>query len=169
MADALLRLDGLRKHYGGLAVTDGVTLDVLPGEIHAVIGPNGAGKTTTIKMCLGLTAPDAGRITAFGLDMPRDALAIKARLGVVAQMDTLDPDFNAEENLLVYGRYFGMKDAAIRARIEATVVRRAPQVMVKGMTNRSPFFSLPFMPEPVSTTSPMVSWPMMSPACIEGI
>jgi lipooligosaccharide transport system ATP-binding protein len=69
-------------------------------------------------MCLGLTAPDAGSITFFDkLSMPDQALAIKARLGVVAQMDTLDPDFTAEENLLVYGRYFGMKDADIKARI----------------------------------------------------
>jgi len=63
-------------------------------------------------MCLGLSWPDAGSITAFGLQMPRDALAIKAELGVVSQMDTLDPDFSCAENLLVYGRYFGMKDAA---------------------------------------------------------
>jgi lipooligosaccharide transport system ATP-binding protein len=82
-----------------------------------VIGPNGAGKTTTIRMCLGLTAPDAGSITAFGLPMPRDALAIKAQLGVVSQMDTLDPDFSCAENLLVYGRYFGMSTAEIAPRI----------------------------------------------------
>jgi len=69
-------------------------------------------------MCLGLTAPDAGSITYFeNLSMPDEALAIKARLGVVAQMDTLDPDFTAEENLLVYGRYFGMKDRDINSRI----------------------------------------------------
>ncbi len=90
---------------------------IAPGECLGVIGPNGAGKTTTIRMCLGQTVPDAGRVSAFGLDMPRDALAIKARLGVVSQMDTLDPDFSCAENLLVYGRYFGLKDAAIRARI----------------------------------------------------
>jgi lipooligosaccharide transport system ATP-binding protein len=83
-----------------------------------VIGPNGAGKTTTLRMCLGLTTPDAGRISYFeNLAMPEAAMAIKARLGVVAQMDTLDPDFTAEENLLVYGRYFGMKDRDIKARI----------------------------------------------------
>jgi lipooligosaccharide transport system ATP-binding protein len=69
-------------------------------------------------MCLGLSTPDAGSITYFGnLAMPKEALAIKARLGVVAQMDTLDPDFTAEENLLVYGRYFGMPDRDIKARI----------------------------------------------------
>ena len=66
-----------------------------------MIGPNGAGKTTTIRVCLGLTTPDSGSITAFGLDMPRDPLAIKAQLGAVSQMDTLDPDFSCTENLLV--------------------------------------------------------------------
>jgi lipooligosaccharide transport system ATP-binding protein len=63
--------------------------------------------------------PDGGTIEALGGQMPRDALAIKAQLGVVSQMDTLDPDFSCAENLLVYGRYFGMKDAQIRARIPA--------------------------------------------------
>ena len=78
---------------------------------------NGAGKTTTIRMCLGLTAPDAGSIIAFDMPMPQEALAIKAQMGVVSQNDTLDPDFSCAENLLVYGRYFGMKTADIRARI----------------------------------------------------
>jgi lipooligosaccharide transport system ATP-binding protein len=68
-------------------------------------------------MCLGLTAPDSGRIQAFGMDMPADDLAIKARLGVVSQFDTLDPDFTCAENLLVFGRYFGLPDATIRSRI----------------------------------------------------
>ena len=95
-----------------------LSFHIAPGECLGVIGPNGAGKTTTLRMCLGLTTPDAGRITYFdNLTMPQDVLAIKSRLGVVAQMDTLDPDFTAEENLLVYGRYFGMKDREIKARI----------------------------------------------------
>jgi lipooligosaccharide transport system ATP-binding protein len=98
---------------------DDLSFDIAPGECLGVIGPNGAGKTTTIRMCLGLSVPDGGTIEALGGQMPRDALAIKAQLGVVSQMDTLDPDFNCAENLLVYGRYFGMKDAEIRARIPA--------------------------------------------------
>jgi lipooligosaccharide transport system ATP-binding protein len=113
----LLCAQGLRKSYGGQAVVDDVSFSIAPGECLGVIGPNGAGKTTTIRMCLGLTTPDAGRIQALGLEMPRDAMAIKAQLGVVSQLDTLDPDFSCAENLLVYGRYFGMKDAEIRERI----------------------------------------------------
>ncbi|WP_310567959.1 ATP-binding cassette domain-containing protein [Hydrogenophaga sp.] len=117
MPHSLFSCQHLIKRYGDQAVVNDLSFDIAPGECLGVIGPNGAGKTTTIRMCLGQTAPDGGHVTAFGLAMPRDALAIKARLGVVSQMDTLDPDFSCAENLLVYGRYFGLKDAAIRARI----------------------------------------------------
>jgi lipooligosaccharide transport system ATP-binding protein len=117
MTETLFRCEHLIKRYGDQTVVNDLSFDIAPGECLGVIGPNGAGKTTTIRMCLGQTVPDSGQVGAFGLAMPRDALAIKARLGVVSQMDTLDPDFSCAENLLVYGRYFGLKDAAIRARI----------------------------------------------------
>ncbi|MDH4449010.1 MAG: ATP-binding cassette domain-containing protein [Rhodoferax sp.] len=107
----------LHKRYGDAEVVKDLSFGIAPGECLGVIGPNGAGKTTTIRMCLGHTLPDGGTITAMGLQMPHDAMAIKAQLGVVTQFDSLDPDFTCAENLLVYGRYFGMKDAAIRARI----------------------------------------------------
>ena len=113
----LLECRAISKRYGDATVVNDLSFDIAPGECLGVIGPNGAGKTTSIRMCLGLTAPDAGEIRFGDLSMPHDALAIKAQLGVVAQMDTLDPDFSCAENLLVYGRYFGMKDAQIRARI----------------------------------------------------
>jgi len=120
MADsALLSAQHLFKRYGDATVVDDLSFEIGPGECLGVIGPNGAGKTTTIRMCLGLTTPDSGSIHALGLEMPRDALAIKAQLGVVSQMDTLDPDFSCAENLLVYGRYFGMRDAQIRERTPA--------------------------------------------------
>jgi lipooligosaccharide transport system ATP-binding protein len=117
MPTELFRVRNLYKRYGDADVVKDLSFEIAPGECLGVIGPNGAGKTTTIRMCLGLTAPDGGTIEALGLHMPRDALAIKAQLGVVSQMDTLDPDFSCAENLLVYGRYFGMKDAEIRSRI----------------------------------------------------
>ena len=126
MNEPLLDVRHLRKSYGATTVVDDVSFAIAPGECLGVIGPNGAGKTTTIRMALGLSTPDGGEIHYFTsppgdpdtrLQMPRDALAIKAQLGVVSQFDTLDPDFTCAENLLVYGRYFGMKDAAIRARI----------------------------------------------------
>ena len=120
---ALLRVRGLCKRYGDTTVVDDLSFSIAPGECLGVIGPNGAGKTTTIRMCLGLSAPDAGDIryalddTGSTLRMPQDAMAIKARLGVVSQLDTLDPDFSCAENLLVYGRYFGLRDGQIRQRI----------------------------------------------------
>ncbi len=117
MKDALFECRHLVKRYGDSTVVNDLSFAIGPGECLGVIGPNGAGTTTTIRMCLGLTAPDAGTITAFGQDMPRDALAIKAQLGVVSQMDTLDPDFDCAENLLVYGRYFGLPAATVRERI----------------------------------------------------
>ncbi len=119
MEGALFSVRNLSKTYGGSTVVDELSFEIAPGECLGVIGPNGAGKTTTIRMCLGQSVPDAGSITAFGLSMPHDALAIKAQLGVVSQFDTLDPDFSCAENLLVYGRYFGMKTAQIRERIPA--------------------------------------------------
>ena len=119
----LFSVQGLSKRYGDATVVNNLSFDIAPGECLGVIGPNGAGKTTTIRMCLGLTAPDAGRIAFYpqqgqsALYMPQDALAIKDRLGIVSQFDSLDPDFSCAENLLVFGRYFGMKDTLIRQRI----------------------------------------------------
>ena len=117
MSELLFEAAGLTKRYGESTVVNDVSFEIARGECLGVIGPNGAGKTTTIRMCLGLTVPDHGSIKALGLSMPRDTLAIKAQLGVVSQFDTLDPDFTCAENLLVYGRYFGMKGAQIRERI----------------------------------------------------
>ncbi len=113
----LFHVQDLCKRFGDAEVVKDLSFEIAPGECLGVIGPNGAGKTTTVRMCLGLTSPDSGSIQALGLHMPQDALAIKAQLGVVSQIDTLDPDFTCAENLLVYGRYFGMKDAQIKARI----------------------------------------------------
>jgi lipooligosaccharide transport system ATP-binding protein len=114
----LLSVEHLLKRYGDQIVVHDLSFDIAPGECLGVIGPNGAGKTTTLRMCLGLTHPDGGSVRFFdGLQMPQDALGIKSLLGVVAQMDTLDPDFTAAENLLVFGRYFGLPDRIVRERI----------------------------------------------------
>ncbi len=113
----LFECKNLVKRYGDATVVNDVSFQIAPGECLGVIGPNGAGKTTTLRMCLGLSSPESGSVHAFGLQMPQDALAIKARLGVVSQFDTLDPDFTCAENLMVFGRYFGMKKAEIAQRI----------------------------------------------------
>ncbi len=113
----LFECQHLMKRYGGQDVVNDVSFRIAPGECLGVIGPNGAGKTTTLRMCLGLATPDSGTVQAFGLTMPQDDLAIKARIGVVSQFDTLDPDFTCAENLRVFGRYFGLRQAELQARI----------------------------------------------------
>ncbi|HEX6265647.1 MAG TPA: ATP-binding cassette domain-containing protein [Burkholderiales bacterium] len=110
---------GLRKSYGAAEVVCGVDLAVAPGECFGLLGPNGAGKTTTLKLCLGLVEPDAGDIELLGEPVPRRAREARARVGVVPQFDNLDPDFTVAENLLVFGRYFGMRAAEVQARIPA--------------------------------------------------
>jgi len=112
-----LSIDGLTKHYGDTAVVDGLSLEVLPGRCHGLLGPNGAGKTTTLRLALGLTRPDAGEIRLLGHPVPVEAAIARARVGVVPQSDSLDPDFSVRENLLAYGRYFGLHPREIAGRI----------------------------------------------------
>jgi lipooligosaccharide transport system ATP-binding protein len=108
---------GLKKRYGATEVLAGVDLAVARGECFGLLGPNGAGKTTTLKLCLGLIEPDAGSIRLLDHEVPAQARVARQRVGVVPQLDNLDPDFTVTENLVVYGRYFGLQDADIRARV----------------------------------------------------
>ncbi len=112
-----LSVHGLRKSYGELEVVAGIDLQVQPGECFGLLGPNGAGKTTTLRLCLGLTAPDAGEIELLGEPVPLRAREARERVGVVPQFDNLDPDFTTAENLLVFGRYFGLSARSVQARI----------------------------------------------------
>lgn len=113
----LLEVRELRKSYGGEEVIRGISLSLERGQCHGLLGPNGAGKTTTLRLCLGLTDPDGGAVTLLGHSVPRAAREARVRLGVVPQVDNLDPDFTVFENLLVYGRYFGEDETRIRSRI----------------------------------------------------
>jgi lipooligosaccharide transport system ATP-binding protein len=107
---------GLTKRYGALAVVDGIAFSVERGACFGILGPNGAGKTTTIRMAYGFTPLTSGELRVFGLDVTRDLPAIKARLGVCQQGNTLDPDLTVAENLEVYSRYYGMSREAARRR-----------------------------------------------------
>jgi lipooligosaccharide transport system ATP-binding protein len=114
---AALAATGLRKSYAGTEVVAGLSFRVERGRCFGLLGPNGAGKTTTLRLCLGLTAPDSGDINLNGCVIPAEARKARTRVGVVPQFDNLDPDFTASENLLVFGRYFGLGDDEVRARI----------------------------------------------------
>lgn len=100
MAEALLELRGLSKSFGGLRVTDDVSLTLHPGEIHALIGPNGAGKTTLIHQITGTLAPDAGTIRFLGADITGLPMARRARLGLARsfQITSVIPGFTARDN-----------------------------------------------------------------------
>ena len=114
---AALQVRGLRKRFGEREVVAGIELEVAAGECFGLLGPNGAGKTTTLKLCLGLSEPDAGEIRLLGHEVPARAREARARVGVVPQFDNLDPDFSVAENLMVYSRYFGLPSDDIAARM----------------------------------------------------
>lgn len=115
--NAILSAHKLRKSYGDQVVVDGLDLSIRRGECFGLLGPNGAGKTTTLRLMLGLIAPDSGELQLLDHAVPEQARAARVRVGVVPQIDNLDPDFTVAENLLVYGRYFGINDATINARM----------------------------------------------------
>ena len=114
---ALLDVSGLVKYFGSRQVVKGVSFNVNAGEVVGLLGPNGAGKTTTLRLCLGLMHPNSGTINMIGEPVPARAREARTKVGVVPQMDNLDPDFTVRENLAVYGRYFGMSKDAIETRI----------------------------------------------------
>jgi lipooligosaccharide transport system ATP-binding protein len=108
---------GLTKRYGASAVVDGIDFAVPAGLCYGFLGPNGAGKTTTLRMILGLSPISAGSLKVFGLPMPARGREVRARIGVMPQIDNLDPDFTVIENLRVYGSYFGIPGAVLERRI----------------------------------------------------
>lgn len=114
-----LTVSGLHKRYGVHEVVAGVSFTLGPGECFGLLGPNGAGKTTTLRLALGLSRPDSGDILLAGKPVPERGREARMRVGVVPQFDNLDPDFTVTENLVVYGRYFGMRDAEVRRRVPA--------------------------------------------------
>ena len=101
MAEVVLQLEKVRKKFGALVVTDDLTFDILPNELHAVIGPNGAGKTTLINQISGLLAPDAGRILFAGRDITGLPAHARAELGLARsfQVSSILPGFSALENV----------------------------------------------------------------------
>ncbi len=114
----LVRARGLIKRFGGFTAVDGIDFDLFRGEAFGFLGPNGAGKSSTMRMIGCVSPPSGGELTILGMDPVRDGSAIRARLGVVPQEDTLDMELTVRENLLVYGRYFGLPRALIRERTD---------------------------------------------------
>jgi lipooligosaccharide transport system ATP-binding protein len=115
---SLIHARGLTKRFGEITAVDAIDFDVAPGESFGFLGPNGAGKTSTMRM-IGCVSPlSAGTLTILGLDPMTHGPQIRARLGVVPQQDTLDTELTVRENLLIYGRYFGLSRAECAKRAD---------------------------------------------------
>ena len=116
--DALIHARGLVKRFGELAAVDEVDFDLERGEAFGFLGPNGAGKTSTMRM-IGCVSPvTEGTLRVFGLDPAKDGVEIRGRLGVVPQEDSLDLELTVRENIVVYGRYFGLQRSVLRRRAD---------------------------------------------------
>jgi lipooligosaccharide transport system ATP-binding protein len=116
--EVLVRARGLTKRFGNFTAVDGIDFDLFRGEAFGFLGPNGAGKSSTMRMLGCVSPPTVGDLTILGGDPVRDGAAIRARLGVVPQEDTLDNELTVRENLLVYGRYFGLPRKLINERTD---------------------------------------------------
>jgi len=107
-AGPLISARGLTKRFGDFTAVDGIDFDVAPGEAFGFLGPNGAGKTCTMRM-IGCVSPSTeGTLEVLGMDPKTDGPAIRGRLGVIPQQDTLDTELTVQENLWIYARYFDL-------------------------------------------------------------
>jgi lipooligosaccharide transport system ATP-binding protein len=113
---ALVRATGLVKRFGGFTAVDGIDVEVRPGEAFGFLGPNGAGKSSTMRMVASVSPRSGGELSVLGLDPDVDGPAIRARIGVVPQDDILDVELTVRQNLEVYGRFFGLSRAHVRAK-----------------------------------------------------
>jgi len=112
----LVSATGLVKRFGSFTAVDGIDVDVRPGEAFGFLGPNGAGKSSTMRMVACVSPRTAGDLRVLGMDPDVDGPAIRARIGVVPQADILDAELTVRQNLHVYGRYFGLSRAHVRAK-----------------------------------------------------
>jgi lipooligosaccharide transport system ATP-binding protein len=108
----------LRKSFGDFEAVRGIDVEVQRGEAFGFLGPNGAGKSSTMRMIAAVSPVSAGELRILGMDPAVDGPAIRGRLGVCPQEDTLDNELNVFDNLYIYGRYFGIDKATVRERSE---------------------------------------------------
>jgi lipooligosaccharide transport system ATP-binding protein len=115
---ALIHARGLSKRFGDLTAVDAIDFDVQKGEAFGFLGPNGAGKSSTMRMIGCVSPPSGGTLRILGLDPVKNGSEIRARLGVVPQQDTLDTELTVRENVIIYGRYFGLSRKEVRVRAD---------------------------------------------------
>jgi ABC-2 type transport system ATP-binding protein len=118
MSEPILVAQDLKKSYGDFEAVKGISLQVARGEVFGLLGPNGAGKTTTISMLTGLLEPTAGQITIDSLDLETHTNEVKAKLGLVPQELALYPTLSARQNLVFFGRIYGLKGKDLKQRVD---------------------------------------------------
>lgn len=121
MPAPVIRAHGLTKTYGDVHAVAGIDFEVAPGESFGLLGPNGAGKSTTMRMVGAVSTRTGGDLAVLDMDPDEHGPEIRAQLGVVPQQDNLDTELTVRENLLVYGRYFGLPRARIRQRADELI------------------------------------------------
>ncbi len=118
MAEAVIVVDQLSRHFGDFVAVNRISFEVRQGEIVGYLGPNGSGKTTSLRMLLGLLAPTEGRATVFGFDAYRESEQVRARVGYMSQKFAIYDDLTVRENIQFYGGVYGITD---RTRIDETI------------------------------------------------
>ena len=114
----MITAQNLVKKYQDFAAVDGISFSVRPGESFGLLGPNGAGKSTTMRMVGAVSTRTGGELSILGLDPDTDGPQIRSQLGVVPQQDNLDTELRVRENLIVYGRYFGLPHGYLRPKAD---------------------------------------------------
>ena len=130
MTTKAIEVKNLHKAFGVLKAVEGVSFDVEKGEIFSLLGPNGAGKTTTISMLSCLLRPDEGDALVMGHSIKNDQMGVKSTLGVVPQDIALYEDLSARENLIFWGRMYGLRGAVLKTRVDEVLE-------VIGLTDRA--------------------------------
>jgi ABC-2 type transport system ATP-binding protein len=115
-SEPAISVSGLAKSFGDVRALDGVDLQVPPGSVLGLLGPNGAGKTTTVRVLTTLLKPDAGTVLVTGLDVVRDAVRLRARIGLAGQYAAVDENLTGLENLVMVGRLYGERRATAKRR-----------------------------------------------------
>src|ERR671923_1615148 len=123
MQDAAIQAEGLRKSYGDVQALDGIDLEAPAGTILGLLGPNGAGKTTAVRILTTLLPPDGGTARVAGLDVVRDAAALRAQIGLAGQYAAVDENLSGRENLEMVGRLYHMRRAASLERADELLER----------------------------------------------
>jgi lipooligosaccharide transport system ATP-binding protein len=109
---------GLTKRFGDFEAVSGIDIEVQPGEAFGFLGPNGAGKSSTMRMVACVSPRSGGELSVLGMDPDTDGPKIRARIGVVPQQDNLDNELTVRQNLMVYGRFFGLSRAYLREKTD---------------------------------------------------